>query len=133
MTMTDADMTAKIEQGDGFIAALDQSGGSTPKALAGYGVDESAWSSEEEMYGLIHQMRSRIITSPAFASGKVRVVGGNRWQGCRADPGTQHLPGKCDFALLQSRLNKFNRQRDVRFRKVQLLDLTAQHFRPGLA
>jgi len=64
-------MTAKIEQGDGFIAALDQSGGSTPKALAGYGVDESAWSSEEEMYGLIHQMRSRIITSPAFASGKV--------------------------------------------------------------
>jgi len=69
--MTDADMTAKIEQGDGFIAALDQSGGSTPKALAGYGVDESAWSSEEEMYGLIHQMRSRIITSPAFASGKV--------------------------------------------------------------
>ena len=71
MTMTDADMTAKIEQGDGFIAALDQSGGSTPKALAGYGVDESAWSSEEEMYGLIHQMRSRIITSPAFASGKV--------------------------------------------------------------
>ena len=71
MTMTDADMTAKIEQGDGFIAALDQSGGSTPKALAGYGVDESAWSSEEEMYGLIHQMRSRIITSPAFVSGKV--------------------------------------------------------------
>jgi len=64
-------MTAKIEQGDGFIAALDQSGGSTPKALAGYGVDESAWSSEEEMYGLFHQMRSRIITSPAFASGKV--------------------------------------------------------------
>jgi len=64
-------MTAKIEQGDGFIAALDQARGSTPKALAGYGVDESAWSSEEEMYGLIHQMRSRIITSPAFASGKV--------------------------------------------------------------
>ena len=71
MTMTHADMIAKIEQGDGFIAALDQSGGSTPKALAGYGVDEGAWSTEEEMYGLIHQMRSRIITSPAFASGKV--------------------------------------------------------------
>src|SRR5690242_7616081 len=64
-------MTAKIEQGDGFIAALDQSGGSTPKALKGYGVEEGAWSSEEEMFDLIHQMRSRIITAPCFASGKV--------------------------------------------------------------
>jgi fructose-bisphosphate aldolase class I len=64
-------MTAKIEQGDGFIAALDQSGGSTPKALHGYGVEEGAWSSDEEMFDLIHQMRSRIITSPCFASGKV--------------------------------------------------------------
>jgi fructose-bisphosphate aldolase class I len=69
--MNHEQMTAKIEQGDGFIAALDQSGGSTPKALAGYGVDESAWSTEEEMYGLIHQMRSRIITAPSFSSGKV--------------------------------------------------------------
>ena len=64
-------MTAKIEQGDGFIAALDQSGGSTPKALKGYGVEEGAWSSDEEMFDLIHQMRSRIITSPCFGSGKV--------------------------------------------------------------
>jgi fructose-bisphosphate aldolase class I len=64
-------MTDKIRRGDGFIAALDQSGGSTPKALAGYGVDESAWGSEEEMFGLIHEMRSRIITSPCFANGKV--------------------------------------------------------------
>jgi fructose-bisphosphate aldolase class I len=71
MTMNHAEMAAKIEQGDGFIAALDQSGGSTPKALAGYGVDEGAWSTEEEMYGLIHQMRSRIITAPSFSSGKV--------------------------------------------------------------
>ena len=69
--MNQSDMTAKIDQGDGFIAALDQSGGSTPKALAGYGVEESAWGSEEEMFGLIHQMRSRIITSPCFGSGKV--------------------------------------------------------------
>ena len=61
----------KIANGAGFIAALDQSGGSTPKALKGYGIEEGAWSSEEEMYGLIHDMRSRIITSPAFASGKV--------------------------------------------------------------
>ena len=64
-------MTAKIEQGDGFIAALDQSGGSTPKALKGYGIEEDAWSSDEEMFDLIHQMRSRIITSPCFGSGKV--------------------------------------------------------------
>jgi len=64
-------MTAKIQQGDGFIAALDQSGGSTPKALKGYGVDEGAWSNDDEMFDLIHQMRSRIITSPCFGSGKV--------------------------------------------------------------
>jgi fructose-bisphosphate aldolase, class I len=69
--MTDTEMTAKIEQGQGFIAALDQSGGSTPKALKGYGVEDGAWSSEEEMFGLIHQMRSRIITSPAFSGDKV--------------------------------------------------------------
>ncbi len=53
-------------RGDGFIAALDQSGGSTPKALANYGVDASAYSSEEEMFKLVHDMRSRIITSPSF-------------------------------------------------------------------
>ena len=58
-------------RGNGFIAALDQSGGSTPKALAGYGVDDGAWGSDEEMFALIHQMRTRIITSPCFASGKV--------------------------------------------------------------
>jgi fructose-bisphosphate aldolase class I len=71
MTMNQQDMIAKMERGDGFIAALDQSGGSTPKALKGYGVEEGAWSNDEEMFGLIHQMRSRIITSPCFASGKV--------------------------------------------------------------
>lgn len=65
------DMRETIKAGDGFIAALDQSGGSTPKALAGYGVDESAWSNDEEMFGLIHAMRSRIITSPCFGGGKV--------------------------------------------------------------
>ncbi len=69
--MQTSEMTAKIAEGKGFIAALDQSGGSTPKALKGYGIEEGAWSSEEEMFGLIHQMRSRIITAPAFASGKV--------------------------------------------------------------
>ena len=69
--MTRDEMTAKIERGDGFIAALDQSGGSTPKALKGYGIEEGAWSSDEEMFDLIHQMRSRIITSPCFGSGRV--------------------------------------------------------------
>ena len=71
MTMTNEEMTAKMEQGDGFIAALDQSGGSTPKALKGYGVEEGEWSSDEEMFDLIHKMRSRIITSPCFGNGKV--------------------------------------------------------------
>jgi len=69
--MNQSEMTAKIERGDGFIAALDQSGGSTPKALKGYGIEEGAWSNDEEMFGLIHQMRSRIIGSPCFGSGKV--------------------------------------------------------------
>src|SRR5207253_1094305 len=69
--MNQSDMTAKIERGDGFIAALDQSGGSTPKALKGYGLEEGAWSSDEEMFDLIHKMRARIITAPSFASGKV--------------------------------------------------------------
>ena len=69
--MNQSEMMAKIERGDGFIAALDQSGGSTPKALQGYGVEEGAWSNDQEMFDLIHQMRSRIITSPCFGSGKV--------------------------------------------------------------
>ncbi|MEO7635150.1 MAG: fructose bisphosphate aldolase [Sphingomicrobium sp.] len=69
--MTNDEMKQIIARGDGFIAALDQSGGSTPKALAGYGVDAGAWSSDEEMYALIHAMRSRIIGAPSFCGGKV--------------------------------------------------------------
>ena len=69
--MIQSEMAAKMARGDGFIAALDQSGGSTPKALKEYGVEEDAWSSDEEMFGLIHKMRSRIITSPCFGGGKV--------------------------------------------------------------
>lgn len=65
------DMREKMAAGQGFIAALDQSGGSTPKALKGYGVEEDAYSNDEEMFGLIHQMRSRIITSPCFSGEKV--------------------------------------------------------------
>ena len=66
-----SDMAAKMAAGNGFIAALDQSGGSTPKALKGYGIEEGALSSDEEMFGLIHEMRARIISSPAFTGDKV--------------------------------------------------------------
>ncbi len=69
--MTHPQMLDKIATSKGFIAALDQSGGSTPKALKGYGIEEGAYSSEVEMYALIHQMRSRIITSDAFSGDKV--------------------------------------------------------------
>jgi fructose-bisphosphate aldolase, class I len=69
--MNTADMTAKIAAGKGFIAALDQSGGSTPKALAGYGIEAGAWGSDEEMFGLIHEMRCRIIRSKVFTGEKV--------------------------------------------------------------
>ena len=69
--MNTADMTAKMAAGNGFIAALDQSGGSTPKALAGYGISEDAWSDEAGMFDLIHAMRERIITSPVFTGDKV--------------------------------------------------------------
>lgn len=65
------DTTSKIAAGKGFIAALDQSGGSTPKALKGYGIEEGAWSSDAEMFDLIHRMRCRIINSPAFTGEKV--------------------------------------------------------------
>ena len=68
-----AEMLATMGNGKGFIAALDQSGGSTPKALRLYGIEESAYSSEAEMFDLIHQMRARIMTSPAF--GGDRVIG----------------------------------------------------------
>jgi fructose-bisphosphate aldolase class I len=69
--MTFQDMMGKIAAGNGFIAALDQSGGSTPKALKGYGIEEGAWDGDEAMFGLIHDMRARIITSPCFSGEKV--------------------------------------------------------------
>ncbi|RLP08548.1 Fructose-bisphosphate aldolase class 1 [Propionibacterium australiense] len=58
----------RMGSGKGFIAALDQSGGSTPRALRLYGIGEDAWSTEEEMFDLVHQMRTRIMTSPSFTS-----------------------------------------------------------------
>src|SRR5437870_3317851 len=63
----------KIKTSLGFVAALDQSGGSTPKALRQYGVQENSWSSDEEMFTIVHEMRSRIITSPSFS--EKRIIG----------------------------------------------------------
>ena len=65
------DQTTRMSTGKGFVAALDQSGGSTPKALKLYGVNEDAYSSEAEMYDLVHEMRSRIMTSPSFTGDKI--------------------------------------------------------------
>jgi len=61
----------KVSTAPGFIAALDQSGGSTPKALGLYGVTEDAWSNDEEMFDVVHQMRTRIITSPSFGGNRI--------------------------------------------------------------
>ncbi|HGH5543253.1 TPA: fructose bisphosphate aldolase [Staphylococcus pseudintermedius] len=61
----------KIKNGNGFIAALDQSGGSTPKALRGYGVSEDQYTNDDEMFNLVHDMRTRIVTSPSFTADKV--------------------------------------------------------------
>ena len=69
--MGNQQMTQQAAQKAGFVAALDQSGGSTPKALKLYGIEGDAWSSDEEMFGLIHDMRARIVKSPAFTGDKV--------------------------------------------------------------
>ena len=70
---------ARVRTGEGFIAALDQSGGSTPKALRQYGIEESAYSTEDEMFTLMHQMRARMITSPGFTG--ARVLGAILFEG----------------------------------------------------
>ncbi|MCA8993809.1 MAG: fructose bisphosphate aldolase [Planctomycetaceae bacterium] len=66
-----AEQLKKMQTAPGFIAALDQSGGSTPKALRLYGIDESTYSGEEEMFALVHQMRTRIMTSPSFGGDRI--------------------------------------------------------------
>ncbi len=67
----DPEQAGKMAQGTGFVAALDQSGGSTPKALRLYGIDESAYSGDAQMFDLVHQMRIRIITSPSFTGDRI--------------------------------------------------------------
>ena len=69
--MSNAEQLAKIKNAPGFIAALDQSGGSTPKALGLYGITEDAWSNDEEMFTVVHEMRTRIMTSPAFNGDRI--------------------------------------------------------------
>ena len=69
--MSKTEQQAKISNSPGFVAALDQSGGSTPKALGLYGVTEDAWSNDEEMFGVIHDMRARIVTSSAFGGDRI--------------------------------------------------------------
>ncbi|MES2001873.1 MAG: fructose bisphosphate aldolase [Pseudomonadota bacterium] len=69
--MRNQEMLAKVRQGQGFIAALDQSGGSTPGALKAFGYKGDEWANDDEMFELVHQMRVRIITSPAFTGAKV--------------------------------------------------------------
>jgi fructose-bisphosphate aldolase class I len=71
MSAVDANQLEKIRSGRGFFAALDQSGGSTPKALAEYGIAESRYGSEGEMFDLVHAMRTRVITSPAFDGSRI--------------------------------------------------------------
>ncbi|MEX0832021.1 MAG: fructose bisphosphate aldolase [Nitriliruptoraceae bacterium] len=78
MTMN-AEMHDRVVRGQGFLAALDQSGGSTPKALAQYGIPEDAYETEDEMFDLVHQMRTRIITSSAFTG--ERVLGAILFEG----------------------------------------------------
>ena len=69
--MINQEQLNKVHSQDGFIAALDQSGGSTPKALAIYGVESDAYSNEEEMYAAVHAMRTRIVTSPSFGGDRI--------------------------------------------------------------
>ena len=66
-----AQQLQKMQTQPGFIAALDQSGGSTPNALRLYGIKEGAWSTEEEMFALVHQMRTRLMTSPSFTGERI--------------------------------------------------------------
>ena len=69
--VSQSEQLQKIKTEDGFIAALDQSGGSTPKALGLYGISTDGWSTDEEMFTIVHEMRTRIITSPSFSGDRI--------------------------------------------------------------
>ena len=69
--MINSDQLEKMKNDPGFIAALDQSGGSTPDALLHYGIKKDAWSTDDEMFAIVHRMRTRIITSPSFTGERI--------------------------------------------------------------
>jgi len=77
--MSKNEQLQKMKTQPGFVAALDQSGGSTPKALAHYGIKENSWKNDQEMFDLVHQMRTRVITSPAFTG--ERILGAILFEG----------------------------------------------------
>ena len=85
--MTYDEMKQKMAEGNGFIAALDQSGGSTPKALRSYGVKDDEWSGDDEMFAQIHKMRCRIINAPSFSDGRVigAILFEKTMEGCSED------------------------------------------------
>jgi fructose-bisphosphate aldolase, class I len=109
-------MLSKVRTGRGFIAALDQSGGSTPKALGLYGIEKDAWTNVDEMFDLMHEMRTRIMTSPAFNGDKhprrdplrehdgpprcaaraPRSICGRRSASCRSSRSTRASPPTAD-------------------------------------
>src|ERR1700723_2152765 len=93
----------KIKIQPGFLAALDQSGGSTPKALLAYGLTENAWSNDEQMFALVHQMRARIITSPSFNGD--RILGAILFEGTM-DRDIQGQP-TADYLWNQKRIVPF--------------------------
>ena len=90
------DMLEKVRSAQGFIAALDQSGGSTPKALRAYGVADDQWSNDDEMFDLIHQMRARIVQSPSFSGDRIvgaRRIGVSDQRQCRRIDGDRKRTG----------------------------------------
>src|SRR5690625_2927947 len=93
------EMLEKITSGQGFIAALDQSGGSTPRALRQYGVADDAWPTDEELFSLVNQMRTRIITSPTF--GGERILGAILFEGTM----DREIDGQPSAAYLWERKN----------------------------
>jgi fructose-bisphosphate aldolase class I len=105
MTILDrkAQQLRKVRMQPGFLAALDQSGGSTPKALQAYGIAEGAWSNEEEMFALVHQMRARLITSPCFNGD--RILGAILFEGTM-DRDIEGLP-TADFLWTTKRVVPF--------------------------
>ena len=108
----------KVRAGTGFIAALDQSGGSTPKALKLYGINEDACSSGEEMFGLVHKMRTRIITSPSFDGDRIlrRFCSRTQWTATSGECLQGIICGKSKTLCRSSRLTRAWRKKPTGLR-----------------